>query len=158
MYNHAPDGYICPFCLVVRHVENEHVWTRQADIVWQDDAVTAFIGAGQWPNNQGHVIVIPNEHWENIYDLPLPLAARIHACVRAVALAMKVAYGCDGVSTRQHNEPAGNQDVWHYHMHVFPRYPDDQLYTTEKRRMPPEQRVIYAQRLRAQLADWKPEP
>lgn len=149
MYNHAPDDYICPFCLVVRHVENEHVLTKSADIVWQDDAVTAFIGSHQWPNNRGHVIVIPNQHFENIYELPLNLAAKIHELVRAVALTMKAAYGCTGVSTRQHNEPAGNQDVWHYHVHVFPRYPNDQLYTTERARMAPGERAAYADKLRA---------
>ena len=152
VYSHAPDGYICPFCLAVRHVENEHVLTRQTDIVWQDDSVTAFIGSHQWPNNHGHVIVIPNEHVENIYDLPRTLATRMHEVVRLVALAMKVEYGCGGTSTRQHNEPAGNQDVWHYHTHVFPRYLGDRLYTTERAPMPPEQRAVYAHRLRTRLA------
>jgi diadenosine tetraphosphate (Ap4A) HIT family hydrolase len=41
---------------------------------------------------------------------------------------MKDAYRCDGVSTRQHNEPAGDQDVWHLHVHVLPRHQGDQLY------------------------------
>lgn len=41
---------------------------------------------------------------------------------------MKQAFGCDGVSTRQHNEPAGDQDVWHFHLHVFPRWTGDDLY------------------------------
>jgi len=122
MYNHAPDDYVCPFCLLVRDAENGHVHTGRADIVYHDDVVTAFIGSHQWPNNQGHVIIIPNEHFENIYDLPIHLATKVHELARAVALAMKAAYSCDGTSTRQHNEPAGNQDVWHYHLHVFPRY------------------------------------
>ncbi|MDN3240096.1 HIT family protein [Glycomyces tritici] len=60
-------------------------------------------------------------------------------------------YGCDGVSTRQHNEPAGNQDVWHLHVHVFPRYEGDRLYATKA--LPgwaaPEERQVYAERLRA---------
>ncbi len=66
---------------------------------------------------------------------------------------MKVAYGCDGVSTRQHNEPAGNQDVWHYHMHVFPRYEGDDLYSqyNKRRRIPPEERAHYADQLRPYL-------
>lgn len=152
MYNHAPEGYNCPFCLVVRGSEDESVYTIPADIVWQDAMVTACIASHQWPNNPGHVLVIPNQHFENIYDLPLDFAMAIHACVRSVALAMKVAYGCDGISTRQHNEPAGNQDVWHYHMHVFPRYPNDQLYLTRRARMAPDERAVYATRLRMHLS------
>ena len=67
-----------------------------------------------------------NEHFENIYDLPIHYALDIHRVARMTALALQRVYSCDGVSTRQHNEPAGNQDVWHYHVHVMPRYKDDQ--------------------------------
>ena len=69
---------------------------------------------------------------------------------------MKAAYNCDGVSTRQHNEPAGNQDVWHYHLHVFPRYAGDNLYSTQRALMPIEERARYTQALRAALAGWTP--
>ena len=81
-----------------------------------------------WPRNPGAVLVIPNDHYENIYDLPVELGTPIQRAVRSSAIAMKTAFGCDGVSTRQHNEPDGNQDVWHYHVHVFPRWMDDRLY------------------------------
>jgi histidine triad (HIT) family protein len=54
----------------------------------------------------------------------------VHDLVREVAIAIRQTYGCKGVSTRQHNEPAGNQDAWRYHVHVFPRYADDQLYSS----------------------------
>jgi histidine triad (HIT) family protein len=80
-----------------------------------------------WPKNPGAVLVIPNDHYENVYDLPVELGTPIQRAVRSAAIAMKTAFGCDGVSTRQHNEPDGNQDVWHYHMHVFPRWRDDRL-------------------------------
>ena len=64
---------------------------------------------------------------------------------------MKSGYGCDGVSTRQHNEPAGYQDVWHYHLHVFPRFAGDELYGSRKCLMPPEERAAFAERLRRAL-------
>lgn len=81
-----------------------------------------------WPNNPGAVLVIPNDHFENVYDMPPALGAPLQSAVRDPALAMKAAYGCDGISTRQHNEPAGKQDVWHLHVHVFPRWEGDRLY------------------------------
>lgn len=65
-----------------------------------------------------------------------------------MAMALKGAYACDGISTRQHNEPAGNQVVWHYHLHVFPRYNNDRLYTSTGYYTEPEERVPYAARLR----------
>lgn len=55
-------------------------------------------------------------------------AHRFNAPSATRALALKAALSCDGISTRQQNEPAGDQDVWHYHVHVFPRYADDGLY------------------------------
>ena len=72
--------------------------------------------------------MIPNDHYENVFDLPVELGTCLQEAVRDTALAMKNAVGCSGVSTRQHNEPDGNQDVWHYHIHVFPRFPQDGLY------------------------------
>ena len=151
MYNHAPEDYICPFCLVVQGIENEHVLTRQADVVYRDDVVTSVISPHQRPNNRGHVVIFPNQHFENIYDLPDYLAASVHRLARGIAIAMKAAYACEGVSTVQHNEPAGNQDVWHYHLHLFPRYTDDGLYSSQRELMAADERAGYAQKLRAKL-------
>lgn len=84
MYNHAPADYVCPFCLIVRGIENDHVLTVQQDVVWRDAAVTAFIGSHQWPNNPGNTIIVPNAHVENIYDLPDRCAAAIHRAAKPV--------------------------------------------------------------------------
>ena len=155
MYNHAPDDYICPFCSLIQGTENKQLYSVQSDIIYQDDIVTAFIGSHQWPNNHGNVIIVPNQHFENIYDLPIHFAADIHKVARMVAIAQKAVYVCDGVSTRQHNEPGGNQDVWHYHLHVSPRYKDDQFYTfllTQREYMPAERRARHAEELRCFLS------
>lgn len=151
MYNHEPDRYICPFCLTVNRVENEHSYTKQADVVYRDEYITAFIAASWWKNNKGHVIIVPNKHIENLYDLPSDLSHRIHDLEREIAIALKETYKCDGVSSRQHNEPCGNQEVWHYHLHVFPRYKNDNLYKTDRESSKPEERVRYAEKLREYL-------
>ena len=152
MYNHAPEAYLCPFCLLIQGIENEHVLSTQSDIVFHDGRVTAFVGSHQWPNNPGNVIVVPNEHFENIYDLPLHFALDIHRLARRIGLAMKTVYGCDGISTRQHNEPAGNQDVWHYHLHVTPRYPNDNFYASQRALMPGIERAKHAAALKTALS------
>ena len=149
MHNHEPKDYICPFCLIVEGVENEHLYTKQADIVYKNNFVTAFISSGWWKNNKGHVIIIPNNHFENIYDLADDISSEIHKLERKIAIAFKEVYKCDGVSSRQHNEPSGNQDVWHYHLHVFPRYKNDNLYLTDRELSKPEERIEYANSLKA---------
>lgn len=148
MHNHAPENYACPFCLVARGEERAYLRTRQEDIVYRDAFLTAFVPVTCYRNNKGHVLVIPNAHYENIYDLPDGVAAKLHAFAREAALAFKEVYRCGGVSTRQHNEPCGNQDVWHYHLHVFPRYENDNLYFTRDEPFLPEERAIYAKKLR----------
>jgi histidine triad (HIT) family protein len=129
-YNHQPVDYICPFCELVAGKENEHVVSKQSHIIYKDDYITAFVSSHWWPNNPGHVIIIPNEHYENLYDIPLDILPKVHAFAKEVAIAFKNVYKCDGISIQQHNEPAGNQDVWHFHLHVFPRYANDNFYLT----------------------------
>ncbi len=152
MYNHAPPDYVCPFCALIRGINHPDARSAQSDVVYHDDRVTALVSSHQWPNNHGNVIIVPNEHFENLYDLPVEYGADIHRVARLVALALKAAYGCDGVSTRQHNEPAGSQDVWHSHLHVTPRYAGDGFYATRKEPMAVEERAGHARRIREALA------
>ena len=152
-FNHAPDDYECPFCRIAAGTFLPGMRTKETDVIAHDQIVTAFVASHWWPNNPGHVLVIPNRHIENLYDLPNDLAEPIHAMSRRVAIAMKRVYRCDGVSTRQHNEPAGNQDVWHYHVHVFPRYVGDDLYRSMRRETTATERARYAEMLRNYFAD-----
>ena len=147
--HHAPEGYSCPFCLVVAGVEAPNRKTRQRDVVLRRGQAVAFVASRWWPNNRGHVLVVPTTHYENIFDLPPELAVDIQRAAQTVAFAMKAVYRCDGVSTRQHSEPAGQQDVWHYHLHVYPRYRNDNLYLTLGTDSDPDERAEYAARLAA---------
>ena len=84
IYTHAPSDYICPFCLVVEGIENEHVLSKQDDVVFQDEEVTAFVSSRWWPDNAGHVLVIPNKHIENVYSMPTRLLGRVQEVAREV--------------------------------------------------------------------------
>ena len=147
MHNHAPADYVCLFCSLVQNLDCGQNQLEQSDIVYQNEKVTAFMATRRFPNNQGHVLVIPNQHFENIYDLPLEIATEIHAFARMIALAMKATYQCDGIQIRQHNEPAGGQHVFHYHLHVIPRYQDDNFDFRQKESFPSEERAKFAQML-----------
>ncbi|MCB9810618.1 MAG: HIT family protein [Candidatus Nomurabacteria bacterium] len=132
MYSHKSAEYKNPFQAIIDNGNFDSIHTNKEDIFYQDNDISAFISSKQWPNNPGNVIIIPNTDYENIYDIPDNLLAKIHIFSKKVAIAMKELYKCDGVSIRQHNEPAGNQEVWHYHLHVFPRYEGDDLYSLHK--------------------------
>ena len=125
---HRPAGYQCPFCRVVAGEDLPGDYTQRSDVVLRDAEVTAFISSAWWPENAGHVLVVPNDHHENVYDIPASALAAVQVAGQRIAVALKAVYGCDGTSFRPHNEPAGNQEVWHYHLHVSPRYHSDELY------------------------------
>ncbi|HIE01037.1 MAG TPA: HIT family protein [Thiotrichaceae bacterium] len=152
MYNHAPDDYVCPFCRIVQKLDEDRI----PDIVYQNEDITVFIGLEHCPNNLGHAIIIPNQHFENIYDLPIHIATKIHDCARKLALTMKSAYPCDGILIQQNNEPASDQVVWHYHLHVIPRFQNDDFYTNPPQQLMSNERAKYAKKLRTQLNGWKP--
>lgn len=151
MFNHEPEGWSCPFCRLLRG----EYWGRnsQEDIVTRCEGASAFINLHWFPNNPGPVLVVPDRHVENLYDLPRDAGHAVQDLVQQVAIAMRRSYDCEGVSTRQHNEPAGGQDVWHYHVHVIPRYDNDHLYQAARERdpAPRQERAAYAARLRATL-------
>jgi histidine triad (HIT) family protein len=154
VYRHAPSNYFCPLCELAAGRDNPAPHCGRADRVFYTDHVTAFIGARFWPNNPAPVIVVPNQHVENLYELGPELGAHIHEAARQAALALKRVRRCAGITTWQHNEPAGNQSVWHYHLHVFPRYDGDGLYelSQQHRYTTPEERAPYAEQLREYFA------
>lgn len=149
--SHEPEGYDCPFCRLQRGVVNEN--NQLADVVAREELVHARIAPKWWPANPGAALVIPNAHHENLYDLPVDVGHAVWDLTQRVAVAMRQAYGCEGISTRQHNEPAGNQDVWHLHVHVFPRYAGDDLYRRhwDARWVPPVEREVFADQLRTAI-------
>lgn len=158
MITNAPPDYQCPFCrMAAAQFDGPGVYSKASDVVYRDAQVFAIIALHQWPAAQPNVLVIPVDHYEHIYTLPPELGTPLARVAQAVALAMKAVYNCDGVSTRQHNEPAGNQDVWHYHLHVTARYQGDDLYRTlamgRAALMPPEERATHAARLRDHWSD-----
>ncbi len=151
MYNHEPAGYVCPFCLFIEG--NESDYNKLSDIVYQDESVLAYISPKWWINNPGNVIIIPKKHVEHIYDIDDSTLAKVYATGKKIALAMKAAYGCDGTLFRQHNEPAGNQEIWHFHLHVFPRWKEDGFYENhdQYRIVHETERLPYAEKLRSVL-------
>jgi histidine triad (HIT) family protein len=129
--------------------------SNEEAVVFRNNLVTVFIAGKWWRTNPGHVIIIPNAHVENIYDLPEEIGHAVFDLSKRVAIALKETYICDGVSTKQHNEPAGNQEVWHYHFHVIPRYVGDDHYLKGYDMYWPtmDEKRPYAEKLRAFLKE-----
>lgn len=154
MFSHAPAGYRSPFMDAIEGLETPTTLTKRSDVVYRDDLLTAFISLHRYTDFGGNALIVPNTPFENLYVIPDDVLGTLHAFSKRLALAFKAVYGCDGVMVRQHNEPAGSQYVWHYHLHVIPRSEGDGLYAkpTQKVLTTPHERVSYAEGLRRYFA------
>lgn len=150
-HSHEPPGYDCPFCRLQQGIHDEH--NQPDDVVAVTEHAYARISPKWWPANPGAALVVPRAHHENLYDIPSEVGHAVWDLTQRVAVAMRATYDCAGTSTRQHNEPAGNQDVWHLHVHVFPRHDDDRLYEQHRstRWVTAQEREPYADTLAAAL-------
>ena len=74
------------------------------------------------PASKGHALIIPKEHYRNLYDLDDELAAKALVLAKKMICKMKDILGCDGYNIVQNNEEPAGQTVFHFHMHLIPRY------------------------------------
>lgn len=93
--------------------------------VYEDDDVLAFMDI--FPANPGHLLVIPKQHYRNIFDIPPEIAGKIMEAGARIANAIKSALNPDGLNLFQSNEPAGFQVVFHFHLHLVPRWENDSI-------------------------------
>lgn len=77
------------------------------------------------PATKGHALILPKEHYRNLYDLPDNLAAEALKMAKKTALKMQERLHCDGLNLVQNNEESAGQTVFHFHMHIIPRFKDD---------------------------------
>jgi histidine triad (HIT) family protein len=108
----------CIFCKIVAG----EVPARKVD---EDEYTIAFMDIAPW--TRGHALVIPREHTRNLYEAPEETLHRTAVAAQRLALKMRDRLGADGVNTLNACEPAAWQTVFHYHVHVIPRYEDDPL-------------------------------
>ena len=110
-----------PDCLFCKIVAGQIPSTR----VYEDERTIAFMDIN--PGTRGHALVIPREHATDLLSIPLE---DLDACMRAaqrLARKAKEALGADGINLLNSCGPAAWQTVFHFHVHVVPRYDDDPL-------------------------------
>jgi histidine triad (HIT) family protein len=88
--------------------------------VFEDEACLAFMDI--MPQTDGHTLVIPKTPARNLFDIDPAVLGPLMARVKTIAVAAKTALGADGVTISQFNESAAGQTVFHYHVHIMPRW------------------------------------
>lgn len=79
------------------------------------------------PATEGHLIILPKEHYANVFELPDDVASEVYVLAKKVAATLKEITGCAGVNILQNNGEVAGQTVFHFHMHIIPRYGEEIL-------------------------------
>ena len=108
----------CIFCAIV-------AGEIPAIKVYEDEDVLVFMDIA--PANPGHTLVIPKQHYRNIFDMPTEIGSKIMQAAILIANAIRTALKPDGLNLFQSNEAAGFQTVFHFHLHLIPRWEGDPL-------------------------------
>ena len=82
------------------------------------------------PANRGHALIIPKEHFKDIFDIDAVTAGKLFSLATEVARAMKSVLHCDGLNIVQNNGLIAGQTVFHFHLHLVPRYEGDGIKLT----------------------------
>ena len=117
--------------------------------VYEDEHALAFVDV--MPQVDGHTLVIPKDHAENLHDAdPVVLGATIQT-VQTVAEAVKKAFDAPGIMIAQLNGPAAGQTVFHLHFHILPRFEGLEFRMHARGMEDFEKLEAHAERIRAQL-------
>ncbi len=109
-----------PGCVFCRIVAGE----APATVVYSDDAVMAFLDID--PVTPGHVLVVPRDHLPTLADLGPDTGARMFEAARGLAAALRASgLRCEGVNLFYADGADAGQEVFHAHLHVFPRFAGD---------------------------------
>lgn len=117
--------------------------------VYEDDKTFAFMDV--MPQADGHVLVVPKEAAENIYDLSAEGAAALIQSTQKIARAVKKALACPGLLVTQFNGPAAGQTVFHIHFHIIPRNEGVPLRRHAREMEKPEKLKAFAEKIKAAL-------
>lgn len=105
----------CIFCKIAAGV----IPSRK---IYEDSDLIAIMDLN--PTSKGHSLIIPKEHCTNIYDIDEDIAAKVMKTAKKLATKMTVALNCDGFNLLQNNGETAGQTMFHFHMHLIPRYKD----------------------------------
>ena len=98
--------------------------------IYEDEDFRVILDLG--PATKGHALILPKNHFANLFEIPEDMDAKAFILAKKIAKKMKDVFGCDGVNIVQNNGVAAGQTVFHFHIHLIPRYEGDHAVVTWK--------------------------
>lgn len=93
--------------------------------LYEDDDFRVILDAN--PASKGHALIIPKEHYANLYELDDDLASKVMVLAKKMITKLTDILGCDGYNLVQNNGETAGQTVFHFHLHLIPRYQGDSV-------------------------------
>jgi Diadenosine tetraphosphate (Ap4A) hydrolase and other HIT family hydrolases len=119
--------------------------------IYEDEDFKVILDAS--PASKGHSLIIPKQHFDNLFETEDETAAKIMPLAKKIAAAVKSFTGCDGVNVIQNNGVAAGQTVFHLHVHIVPRFDDDKMNLGWKHMsFTDDEQAATAEALRSELA------
>lgn len=115
--------YECIFCKIANG-------SIPSATVYEDELFRVILDLS--PASKGHALILTKEHYVDLCQLDLKVAEHVLPLARKIGSAMKKALGCDGFNIVQNNGKDAGQTVFHFHMHIIPRYHGDPPMVTWK--------------------------
>ena len=106
----------CIFCKIV----NGDIPSK---MLYEDGQFKVILDLG--PATKGHALILPKNHYRNLYELPDDMASKVMLLAKKMAFQMTDKLECDGFNLVQNNGEAAGQTVFHFHLHLIPRYNGD---------------------------------
>ena len=91
--------------------------------LYEDEDFRVILDLG--PATKGHALILPKEHYANIYEIDEEVAAKAFKLAKKMVIRMTEVLGCDGYNIVQNNGETAGQTVFHFHIHLIPRYKND---------------------------------
>lgn len=91
--------------------------------LYEDEKYKVILDVG--PATKGHALILPKSHYANLYELPEEDAAEVMKLAKKMMIRMTDKLKCDGFNIVQNNGETAGQTVFHFHMHLIPRYKND---------------------------------
>ena len=108
----------CLFCKIVKD-------EIPSEKIYENEKFLAFLDL--FPATEGHTLIIPKKHYENIFDIPEDVLKDSMEVAQKIASLLKEKLGAEGINLLNSNNKIAQQEVPHYHIHVIPRYSKDKF-------------------------------
>jgi len=93
--------------------------------LYEDDSLRVILDLG--PASKGHALILPKDHYANLFEMPEDLLSKVIGTAKMVGGKLYEGLHADGFNVVQNNGEAAGQTVFHFHMHLIPRYEGDSV-------------------------------